>query len=185
MTGTRKSKENQQPAGSPQSGEPEFLVIGKLRAPHGLQGELLMDVLTDFPERIKPGRQVYAGEERRPLEVRSCRPASKGMLIRFQGFDTPEAAGVLRNQHVFVSTADLPALPEGEYYHHQLIGLRVVSDTGDELGRLAEILDTSANDVYVIRPDEGPDLLLPAIDPVIVKIDLEQQTITVHLLPGM
>jgi 16S rRNA processing protein RimM len=185
MTGTRKPRGNEQPAGSPQSGEPEFLVIGKLRAPHGLRGELLMDVLTDFPERIKPGREVYIGDDHRPLKVRSRRPASKGLLIGFDGYDTPEAAGELRNQNVFVATSGLPALPEGEYYHHQLIGLRVVSDTGEELGRLAEILDTSANDVYIIRPAEGPDLLLPAIDPVIVNIDLEQQTITVHLLPGM
>jgi 16S rRNA processing protein RimM len=185
MTGTRKSRGTQQPAGSPQSGEPEFLVIGKLRAPHGLRGELLMDVITDFPERIRAGRQVYVGDDHRPLKVRSQRTALKGMLIGFQGFDTPEAAGELRNQFLYVSQADLPALPEGEYYHHQLIGLRVVRDDGQELGRLVEILDTSANDVYVVRPAEGPDTLLPAIDPVIVNIDLEQQTITVHLLPGM
>lgn len=173
------------PAGSPQSGEPEFLVIGKLRAPHGLRGEVLMDVLTDFPERLKPGVEVYVGEEHRPVRIRSRRDALKGMLIGFQDCDTPEAAGEFRNKYVYTATANIPDLPEGEYYYHQLLGLNVVSDDGRDLGQLVEIMDTSANNVYLVRREGAPDLLLPAIDEVVLNIDLEQRQITVHLLPGI
>jgi 16S rRNA processing protein RimM len=185
MAAKRKTNTFKTPAGSPQSGEPEYLVIGKLRHPHGLRGEMLMEVITDFPERLQPGVRVYAGDERRPLQVRSIRSHAKGALIAFEGYDTPEAVGEFRNALVFTTTATLPKLPEGEYYHHQLIGLDVVTDEGQELGRLAEIMNTSANDIYIVRSEAGREILLPAIDPVILSIDLEQRKILVHLLPGI
>ena len=80
----------------------------------------------------------------------------------------------------------MAALPEGEFYLHQLLGLRVVRDEDNlPLGQVAEILETGANDVFLVRRETGADLLLPDIDPVILKIDLEQGEIRVHLLPGL
>jgi 16S rRNA processing protein RimM len=84
-----------------------------------------------------------------------------------------------------VRADDRPSLPDGEYYHHQLLGLRVISDTGQTLGRLVQILSTGANDVYIVRPEAGPDVLLPATDEVVQRVDLEQGEILVHLLPGL
>ncbi len=184
MTGTKKSRVTGTPTGSPPTGEPAFLVVGKLRHPHGLKGEILMEVITDFPERLQAGVQVYAGEPPRPLHIRSRRKHGQGLLLGFEGYDSPETVGELRNALVFVSTADRPPLPPGEYYHHQLIGLRVISEDGQELGRLVEIMTTPANDVYVVR-GAGPDLLLPAIEPVVRAIDLERGEMQVHLLPGL
>lgn len=172
-------------SGSPDRGEPAFLVIGKLRAPHGLRGELLMEVITDFPERLHPGMQLYIGEEHRPVRLRSRRGHARELLVGFDGFDTPESAGLFRNRLVFVSTAGLPSLPEGEYYHHELIGLNVVSDDDRQIGVVVEILDTAAHDIYVVRPADGGELLIPAIDPVIVEIDLPANRMTIHLLPGL
>ena len=144
-----------------------------------------MDVITDFPERLKPGSAVFGGEEHRPLCIRTRRPHAGGLLVSFEDLNTPEQVGVLRNMLLYVSAADRPALPEGEYYHHQLLGLRVVGDDGQDLGRLAEILVTSANDIYVVRKAGQPDLLLPAIGPVVLNIDLEQRVMTVHVLEGL
>ena len=76
-------------------------------------------------------------------------------------------------------------MEEGEYYHHQLIGMTVAEEDGSELGRLAEILETGANDVYLVRSATGDETLLPAIEDVIVKVDVESQQITVRLLPGL
>jgi 16S rRNA processing protein RimM len=185
MTGQQKSEEQTQPAGSPGSGEPAFLVIGKLRRPHGLRGELLMDVHTDFPERIKRGVVVFAGPRRSALQVRSRRWAGPALLIAFEGYDSPEAAGELRNQWLYVRADDRPPLPEGEYYHHQLIGLRVVSEQGQELGELAEILETGANDVYLVRPESGSDVLIPAVAEFIRSIDLERGVMIIHVIPGL
>ena len=91
----------------------------------------------------------------------------------------------MRNELVYVRADDRPPLAEGEYYHHELIGLRVVDESGDILGILVQILDTRANDVYVVRPQAGPEILLPAIESVILDIDLEKGEIRVHLLPGL
>lgn len=185
MKDARKSSKFEPSAGSPPTGEPAFLVIGKLLRPHGLRGEILMKVITDFPERLKPGIRVFVGEQHRPITVLERRSHNQGLLMLLDGYTSPEAVGELRNQFVYVSTADLPSLPPGEYYHHQLIGLLVFSDDGRELGYLVEILTSQANDVYVIQRSTGPELLLPGIADVVKQIDLEGGRMLVHLIPGL
>ena len=172
-------------AGSPQKGEPVFLAVGKLRRPHGLHGEIIMDVLTDFPERLHRGTTLYVGPEHQPLQIRSHRWHTAAMLVAFEGYNTPEQASELRNQIAFVLTADLPPLPEGEYYHHQLIGLKVISEQGEMLGTVTEILATGASDVYVVRPKIGAEILIPAVDEFVQAIDLESGEMRVHVVPGL
>jgi 16S rRNA processing protein RimM len=172
--------------GSPQPGEPVYLVIGKLRRPHGVRGELLMDVLSDFPDRIQPGTVVFVGHTYTPLRIRSRRPHGAGLLIAFEGYHNPEAVGDLRNTLVFVKASDRPPLPDGEYYHHALLGLSVVdTSTHATVGVLVEILYTGANDVFVVQPDQGPEILLPAIESVIQEIDLQAREIRVKMIPGL
>ena len=172
-------------AGSPQKGEPVFLAVGKLRRPHGVHGEIIMDVLTDFPERLQRGMTLYVGPDHQPLLLRSYRPHAAALLVAFEGYDTPEQAGELRNRLAFVPVADRPPLPEGEYYHHQLIGLKVVSEQDELLGKVAEILETGANDVYVVRSEAGVEILIPAVDEFILNIDLERGEMRVHVVPGL
>jgi 16S rRNA processing protein RimM len=161
------------------------LVVGKLRHPHGVRGEILLEVITDFPERLQPGVTVLAGEQHTPLRIMSRRIHNKGLLLGFDGYSTPETVGVLRNSLVYVTAADRPPLAEGEYYHHQLLGIQVVDDRGEELGRIMDILTTRANDIYVVQSNSGVDLLLPAIEAVIGEVDLVHGVMQVHLLPGL
>lgn len=179
------SQDNQKPAGSPSTGEPLFLVVGKLRHAHGLHGEILMEVITDFPERIRQGKTLYIGEGHQPLIVDSRRVHAGNLLLAFDGIDTPEGIGEFRNQWVYVQASDRPPLADGEYYHHQLLGLKVVSEDGSELGQLCDILETGANDVYIVRSESGKELLLPAIESVVLEINLEENTMRVHILPGL
>lgn len=172
-------------AGSPIAGEPEFLVIGKLTHTHGVRGEILMLVWTDFPERLVPGVRVYIGPGKEPLELVSRRSHAKGLLVSFRGYESPQSAARLTNQLVHVKASDRPPLPPGEYYHHQLLGLTVIDDTGKELGLLEQILTTGANDVYLVRSPSGKEILLPAIESVILEIDLHERQMKVHLLPGL
>jgi 16S rRNA processing protein RimM len=174
-----------QPTGSPFSGEPEFLAVGRLRRPFGLRGEIFMEVLTDFPERLKPGSRVFVGPHHAPIHIRSCRWHRNRLLIAFDGYAKREEIAELRNQNVTVLTSERPELPEGEFYHHQIIGLRVVTQDGEALGSVAEILETGANDVYIVRNQTGEEILLPAIDSVIVNVDLEGNEILVDLIPGL
>jgi 16S rRNA processing protein RimM len=159
--------------------------VGKLRHPHGVRGEILLEVITDFPERLQPGVTVLVGEDHQPQRIRSRRAHNKGLLVSFDGYTAPETVGALRNAMVYVPTADRPPLPEGEYYHHQLLGLRVLDDEGRELGRLIEILTTAANDIYIVRGENSPEILLPATEEVILEIDLEKGLLRAHLLPGL
>lgn len=172
-------------AGSPQVGEPEYLVIGFLRRPHGVRGEMLMDVHTDFPERIKPGITFFVGEAYQPMTLASNRPHHKGMLVRFRGIKNPEDAGLFRNTWVYVTSGSRPKLPDGEFYHHQLIGLNVTDEEGTLLGTLVDIIETGANDVYVVRDNKGRELLLPAIPEVVLEIQLANGQMRVHLLDGL
>jgi 16S rRNA processing protein RimM len=172
-------------AGSPTTGEPVFLAVGKLRRPHGVHGEISMEVLTDFPERLHPGMTLYVGSKYQPLRLHSLRWHNFALLVAFDCIETPEQVGEWRNHLAYVTTADRPPLPEGEYYHHQLIGLKVVSEQGETLGRVTEILATGATDVYVVRPEMGREILIPAVDEFILAVDLERSELRVHLMPGL
>jgi 16S rRNA processing protein RimM len=185
MPKSKKLLEYSQPAGSPTSGEPVFLAVGRLFGPHGLNGEIHMEILTDFPERLKPGRKLYLGDDHQPVEIRSRRGHQNGFLIAFDGYYNPESVQGMQGQYLYASSDELPLLAHGEYYHHQILGLHVVSDDGRELGVVSGILETGANDVYVVQSDDGPEILIPNIREVVIAIDLDQVTMNVHLIPGL
>ncbi len=170
--------------GSP-DGEPVYLVVGFLRRAHGVQGELIMDLHTDFPERLRAGRKLFIGEEHKPMTLSGVRPHANGMLVKLKGIGTPEEAGQLRNQWVYVRAADVPSLPEGQIYQHELLGFQVVDEEGASLGELAEIIETGANPVYVVKDSNGHELLLPAIPSVILDLDPARRLMRVHLLEGL
>lgn len=171
-------------SGSPK-GESLYLAIGFLRRPHGVQGEVIMDLHTDFPDRIKSGRKVYIGEKHEAFTIGSARVHGNGLLVKIQGFDTPETSGRFRNQWVYVQSTEVPALPEGKYYKHELIGLTVMVDDGSKLGLLNEVLETGANDVYVVRKEDGKEVLLPAIPDVVLEVNMDDRVMKVHLIDGL
>jgi len=186
MSTTNHQTQKNQASGSPLPGEPEFLAVGKLLRPHGVRGEMRFSVWTDFPERLQPGVVVYVGQAYQPVQIKSLRGSDSEALIAFAEFSDRDVVGQFRNQVVYVRTAGLPPLQDGEIYLHQMIGLQVVQDEDDALlGVIAEILETGANDVFIVRPEDGPDLLIPDIDSVILKIDLEKGQVRVHILPGL
>ena len=171
-------------SGSP-TGEPLYLSVGFLRRPHGLAGEIIMDLHTDFPERMKAGRKLFVGDDHKPMTLEAVRVHAKGLLVKFKDIETTEAAGVFRNQWVFIKAKDAPPLPDGKIYQFQLIGFKVVDENDNPLGTLVEILETGANDVYVVTNSTGREVLLPAIAEVILNVDMVTKTMKVHLLPGL
>jgi 16S rRNA processing protein RimM len=167
--------------GSPQKGEPIYLAVGKLRKPHGVKGEMLMEVWTDFPERLTKGKQIFVGEDHITYEIDGIRSANRNLLIHFVGHNASQDVDQLRNAVIYVQTDSLPTLPEGEYYFHQLIGLHVIDENAQPVGILSEIMETGANDVYVLISPDGEEILIPAIDEVIKKVDLERGEIIINL----
>jgi len=176
--------EKKQTSGSP-IGEPVHLVVGFLRRPHGVSGELVMDIHTDFPERIAAGRKVFIGEKKQPHTLDTVRPRNDGLLVSFRGVNTPEDAGKFRNQWVYVKASELPPLPQGKYYKFQLVGLDVTDEDGNALGKITDVLETGANDVYIVTNESGKEILLPAIPPVILNLDMEKRALKVRLLEGL
>lgn len=175
-------------SGSPSTGEPViYLAVGTLRRSHGIRGDLLMDVMTDFPDRLKPGTIVYLGDQKKPIKITRRRPHNEGIIFGFDGISNAEQAAKYRPMTVYVLAVDRPTLPEGEYYHHQILGLNVVDENGTALGTITEIIETGANDVYVVSSQNQTkqDILIPAIKQVLLDVNLESKTMRVHLLPGL
>lgn len=182
---TAEKKSNNAGSGSPSAGEPLYLVVGSLRRSHGVRGEMVMEVVTDFPERLKPNTKVFVGDSRQPMTLVGARFHNEGLLVKFKNIDTPEDAARYRNQLVYVPAADRPKLPKGQYYHHELIGFDVVDEADNSIGVLSDIMQTGANDVYVVTQLDGKEILLPAISSVILDIETDRRLIRVHLLDGL
>lgn len=167
--------------GSSMPDEPHFVCIGKIHRSHGIQGEVVFLPLTDFPERIRRGKRVYISEEHIPAVIQSVRKKPPFLLIHFDLFSDERQTEWTKNKFVYVSVQDLPELPAGEYYFHQLIGLDVVSPDQVHVGILREILETGANDVYVIQRDNGKEELIPAIPQFVKKILIDEKKIIIEM----
>ena len=166
------------PARSP---APAQLIVGRVVAAHGMRGEFRMAIVTNHPQHLPKIRTLYLGEAREPFRVARLRvnPHGKEAVVKLTGLDTPEDTAVRRGELVWVALAEAPPLPQGEYYHYQLIGIDVLDESGVFLGRLAEIIETGANEVYVVRGPAG-ELLLPVIDGVILSVDPAAGQMLVH-----
>ncbi len=159
-----------------------FVAVGRVRRPRGVRGELSVDSLTDFPERFQPGATLWAGGS--PHTIRGARKHHEAILLELDGIDTREQAEAWRGVTLEVPETALRQLDEGRYYRHQVIGIEVVDGEGHALGRVEEILETGANDVYVVRT-EDQELLVPAIDSVVREVDVAGGRMVIEVLPGM
>lgn len=162
----------------------KFLAVGRVLRPHGLRGELLLETLTDFPERLDDAETVYLGAAAEPHPLEAARRRRGQLLIRLRDCADRDAADAFCGQLVQIRIEDSAPPPPGSYYHHQIIGLSVLTEEGEALGEVTEILETGANDVYVVNGLSG-EILLPALQSVIRRIDLDAKRMTVHLLDGL
>ncbi len=161
-----------------------FLVIGRVLAPRGVRGELKVAIETDTPERFLRTARVFLGEEHRVYTVRAARLHQGNALLRLSGIETRNDAEVWRNAYVYVAVEDAVPLEEGEYYHYQIEGLAVHTREGENLGRVVTVLQTGANDVWVVR-GRGGEVLIPALKDVVIDVDLDAGVITVDLPEGL
>jgi 16S rRNA processing protein RimM len=163
---------------------PTRLIIGRVLKPFGVRGELKIEILTEFPERFASLRQVFLGDDAKSFAVESARLHSGAALIKLAGIDTPENAAKLREQLVCVAIENAVPLPANHVYLYQLIGLRVKTTDGQTLGTITDVLDTRANDVYIVN-DGTREILLPAIPDVVREINLERGEMLVELIDGL
>lgn len=173
----------------PEPNQPRsYIAVGHIVAPHGIRGEVKVELMTDFPERYRPGARLYLGDldgiAVTPVQVQAARPHKNVMLVKLDTVPDRNAAELLRDQYLLIPEAQIMPLGEHENYVHDLIGLQVVAQDGEELGELTEILFTRANDVYVVVGPAG-ELLLPALREVVLQVDLIARRMTVALPAGL
>ena len=162
----------------------EVAALGK---PHGVRGEitaLLRGVSGGELAAIETLRIRRADGTEAPVRVAGGRPRGEGWILRLEGVGDRNEAERYRGSVILAPPESLPEPPPGEWWADDLVGLEVVSDRGEPLGRLVEVMSLPANDVYVVRSGDR-EVLLPATDEVIVGVDLEAGRMTVHLLPGL
>ena len=168
---------------------PKRLVVGEILRPHGVRGEVRMRVLTDFPDRLSSLDRIYIGkssDDRQLAEVGLIRVRfnKQYALLTLDGIRTRNEADRLRSKLVMIDTADAAPLEQDQYYLFQLIGLTVVAD-GRELGVITDVLQTGANDVYVLATKNQGEVLVPAHQETIDSIDFESGVVTMTLPEGL
>lgn len=155
----------------------ERLAAARVIGAKGLAGGLRLEVLTDRPDRLNVGAQLFVEEEERPRLIEAAELGGRVPVIRLEGVDSREQAQAMIGRYLEVVAEPLPA---GHYYWHQIVGLRVADEGGNELGTVVEVFRAGENEVYRVEADGQPDLLLPALRDVVRSIDLEAGSMTVR-----
>ncbi len=149
----------------------DLIAVARITTPHGVRGEVKLQPLTDFPHRFAETESLLLADGTR-MVLESARLQRDTVLAKFKGMDTPEAWIPYRRQELFITEDALMPLPDGQYYIHQIIGLEVVDESGAVQGTVGDVLQTGSNDVYVVKTSDGKEILLPAIDTVVKRIDV-------------
>jgi 16S rRNA processing protein RimM len=162
---------------------PGRIAVGYVNGLWGMKGHVKVTALSTNPERLKAGSEVRVlGRLTKIAEVVTPQGYP---IIKFQGYPDRTAAERLRGTYIEIDEADLPPLPEDEFYVDDLVGLEVVTASGESIGRLTEVLGTGANDVYVVARPGQKDALIPAIADVVLSVDLEAKRMVIEVIPGL
>lgn len=168
-----------------------YFTVGKIVNTHGVRGEVRVITISDFAEeRYALGNQLYYFTPNhklvRPLTIKSYRRHKQFDLLSFEDHPSINDVEQYKGGFLKVKESDLQPLEEGEYYYHQIIGCQVFSDTGELIGTVKEILSPGANDVWVVKSQEGnQEILIPYIDDVVLEVNPEQKKITIHVIEGL
>jgi 16S rRNA processing protein RimM len=169
---------------------PEYLVLGEILRPHGIAGEVRMRVLTAYPERLSELKHIYLADkpdsnQATPYPLENVRMHQGYALLKLKGINDRDEADRLRELWVMIAIEDAVPLEEGEFYLYQLIGMNVETDAGEALGTISEVLETGANDVYIIDSPQYGEVLIPVTTETILKTDVDARIIVVKLPEGL
>ena len=164
-----------------------MLRVGVITSPHGIKGEVKVFPTTDDAKRFKELKKVIldTGKEYIPMEIEHVKFFKNMVILKFKGYDNINEIEKYKSKDLLITRDQAVDLAPDEYFITDLIGLAVVSDQGVELGTLKDVLETGANDVYVVAMKDGKELMLPAIGDCILNVDLEQRRMEVHVLEGL
>lgn len=164
----------------------QFLQVGVISSTHGIRGEVKVFPTTDDPLRFKKLKKVLldTGREQLELEVQSVKFFKQFVIVKFKGIDNINDIEKYKGKGLFVPREDAVPLDEDEYYIADLIGMEVVTDEG-EVGILRDVMETGANEVYIIDSKEHGEVLIPAIRDCILDVDVENRRMKIRLMDGL
>lgn len=163
----------------------DYLMVGVIANTHGVRGEVKVYPTTDDVNRFKKLKEIYMGEEKAPLHIQSVKFQKNMVILGFKEYTSLNEVEGLRNKELFVDRAHAVKLQKDEYFISDLIGLKVVTDEGADLGELTDVMTTGANDVYVVKTTDGKEVLLPAIKECVLKVDMNERVMSVHIMEGL
>ena len=164
-----------------------ILQVGAVTSTHGLAGEVKVFPTTDDPKRFKKLKQVLldTGKDMLPLGVVHVKVFKNMVILKFKGYDRIEDIMGFKGKNLYVTRENAVRLKKDEYFIADLIGMKVYTEDEAYLGELTEVITTGANDVYTVHMENGKDVLIPAIGQCILNVDVEHETMQVHLLEGL
>lgn len=164
----------------------EFLQVGVISSTHGIRGEVKVFPTTDDPLRFKKLKKVLldTGKERLELEIQSVKFFKQFVIVKFRGIDNINDIEKYKGKSLLVPREDAVELDEDEYYIADLIGMEVFTEEG-RFGVLKDVMETGANEVYIIDSDEHGEVLVPAIHDCILDVDIEEKVMKIRLLDGL
>ena len=165
----------------------DMLRVGVISSTHGVRGEAKVFPTTDDPARFEDLETVFldTGREKLKLEISGVKFFKNMVILKFKGYDNINDIEKYRGKDLWITRDQAVPLGEDENFVADLIGLSVVTDQGETLGVMKDVMFTGANDVYVVERENGKELLLPAIKDCILDVDLEEGVMTVHVLDGL
>ena len=165
----------------------QLLQVGVISSTHGVRGEVKVFPTTDDVKRFKKLKEVIldTGREHRVLEVESVKFFKQFAILKFKGIDNINDIEKYKGKSLLVDREHAVRLRKDEYFIADMIGLTVYTEDGVEFGTMKDVLETGANDVYIVKKEQTPDLLIPAIKDCIKNVNIEEGTMIVHLLPGL
>ena len=165
------------------------LKVGKIVNTHSLKGEIKVISSTDFEEeRFKKGSKLLitrGNQLIREVIVESYRNHKNFLLVKFEGIDSVEEAEKLKNLQIKIDSDEVGELEENEFYFHQIIGCEVFDENDKNLGEIIDILTPGANDVWVIKGENGKEILIPYIEDVVKKIDITSKKVNIEVMEGL
>ena len=166
----------------------QFLQVGVISSTHGLRGEVKVFPTTDDAARFQTLKNVVldTGREKLDLEIQSVRFFKQFVIVKFKGIDNINDIEKYKGKSLFVTRENAVELEEDEYYIGDLIGMEVYTDDSEErFGVLKDVMETGANEVYIITSENHGEVLLPAIKECILDVDVEKNSMTIHLMKGL
>lgn len=161
-----------------------WVIIGRIAAPHGIRGEVKITLETVFPERFDVGKTITLTDRKgnyQEYKIKLSRPHKEMVIVKLEGVNDRTQAELMRGLEIVIDENEVGELPSDSYFVFELIGMKMITDEGKEVGTITQVLQGGASDIYVT----DTDIMIPAVKEFVVSVDKKNRVVTIHPIPGL